>query len=202
MKSYKSKIILKYGTDLIVSRFGEEERKTKALLGRGSRNNTNMKRLESQKEGIFLPDFDVRGGDFVINPNHNEMYVVSGAHKEYDGNFTLSVVVNLLKCNGSITVKENKRVADSRGNLKTVFEDKYTDLPVFLQEVTNELRQYEPGIHPDTEYRLYTTSIEIAEVDQVLVTVLGRTENMKVISKDYTTFPHMVVLEVNRDIRK
>lgn len=205
MKLSKIKFIKKYGTDVKVKRFSSgtfTEVPTKALLGRGSKSNSTMRLLETLKEGIFLPDDDIDSGYFVENLTQKEMYVVGGTHPEYGVNETLSIVANLLMCNSAMTVKGTKKVADTRGNMKTEFVEVCKDLPCHLQEVTNELRQFEAGIHPDTEYQVYTTAIDITETDQVIVSVGGRSEAFKVIAKDYVTFPNMVKLQVCRDIRK
>lgn len=205
MKQYKSTIIRKYGTTVNVKRFydkGVDERETKALLGRGTRNNVNMFKLATQKEGIFLPDFDVVSGDYVENKNHNEMYVVVGTHQEYDGNRTLSIVTNLLKCDYKATIKGHTRTTDSRGNLKSVFGDKYVDVPCYVEKVSANLRQYEPGLHPETEHKVYLTDIDVTEVDQLVLNINGRDKPFKVLTTDYISFPNLLVLEIGGDIRK
>lgn len=203
MRSTKIRIIQKEGVNVQVERYATKNLiNTKALLGRGAKTNANMKLLEGQKEGIFLPDLQIDSGDFVHNKTHSEIYVVSGTHQEYYRDTALSIVANLLKCNNTLTVKGNQTVADNRGNLKTVFTVTYDGVPCHLQIVTNALRQYEPGIHPDTEYRIYTTSLDVKETDKVSIKVRGKDEEFKVLAKDYITYPMMLVLDVSRDIRK
>ena len=205
MKNYKSKIIKRHGTKVIVDRFEDGSfttRETKALLGRASRNNNNMRTLNNQKEGIFLPTFDIRSGDFVSHGTRGEKFVVGGVHPEYDGDRILSHVCNLLLCSHQLTIKGNTRQADNRGNLKTVFGDKYVDIPCHVEEVTDELRQYESGLHPDTEYKVYTALLQDVDLtDQLMLSINSTEEKFKVVSTDYVTFPDMLVLEINRDIR-
>lgn len=205
-KDYKSTIIRKYGTEVEVQRYlGDMPTRsldTKVLLGRATRTNTNLKTSESQKEGIFLPDFDIDAGDFVINRNHNEDYVVVTTHQEYDGNKALSIVANLMKCNHKLTVKGNTKVADGRGNIKTTFGEKYKDVPCYLEHISSQLRQYEPGLNPETEHRIYTTDLNLELTDQIVV-VFGRREMvLKVVAVDFTSFPNLAVIEVAKDIRK
>lgn len=206
MKNYKSTIIRKYGTDVTVQRYLGDmvatSEPTRALLGRATRTNTNLETSESQKEGIFLPGFDVDGGDFVINTKHNEDYVVVTTHQEYDGNLVLSIVTNLMKCNHKLTVNGNTQVADDRGNLKTVFGSRYKDVPCYLEHVSSKLRQYMPGLSPDTEHLIYTTDLNIELVDQIVIMVGQRKSTFKVVALDYTSFPNLVVIEVSKDVRK
>lgn len=206
MKSYKSNIIRKYGTDVTVQRYlGDAvttSTDTRVLLGRATRTNTNLETSESQKEGIFLPDFDVDGGDFVINSKHNEEYVVVTTHQEYDGNLVLSIVTNLMKCNHKLTLNGNTKVADDRGNLKTVFGSKYENVPCYLEHVSSKLRQFMPGLSPDTEHLIYTTDLNIELIDQIVIGIGQRKSVFKVVALDYTSFPNLVVIEVSQDVRK
>lgn len=206
LKNYKSTIIRKYGTTVEVQRYlGDqvsETRQTKALLGRSTSTNTNLKAFENQKEGIFLPDFDIDSGYYVINRAHNEEYLVISTHQEYDGDSKLSIVTNLMKCNHRLTVKGTTRVADNRGNLKSVFGDKFKDVPCYLEHISGQLRQYEPGLNPDTEHRIYTTALDMRLNDQVVVNMGQRELVFKVVDLDYMTFPNLLVIEVAKDIRK
>lgn len=205
-KNYKSTIIRKYGTSVEVQRYEEgmptRSIDTKALLGRATRSNTNMKTSESQKEGIFLPDFDIDAGDFVINKAHKEDYIVITTHQEYDGDRTLSMVTNMMKCNQKLTLKGNTKIADNRGNIKTVFGVKYENVPCYLEQVGSELRQYQPGLNPETEHLIYTTNLSMELTDQITVKY-GKTELIfKVVGVDYISFPNLAAIEVAKDIRK
>lgn len=205
IRNQKVAIIKRQGTDVEVHRLNLATPlilKTKALIGRGNRSNTNMKQLESQKEGIFYPDMDIDGGDFVYNHPLNESYVVAGVHQESYGNSILSKVVNLLKCNRYMTVGKMVDGTDGRGNLTKVFETTVEDMPCYLQEVTADLKQTDPGLHPEAEYRVYTTKLTVEYDDQISFEVAGTDETFKVVARDYTTFPGMLVLEIRRDIRK
>jgi len=205
VKKAKARIIKTQGTDVQVTRYMSGVPvtfETKALLGRMNKQVTNMKQLESFKEGIFLPDSGVDGGDFVYNLAQGENYVVSATHLEPYRNSTISIVATMLKCNHLMTVKSLQKVADTRGNLKTELVTTYTGIPCFLEQVTNELRQIDAGIHPDTEYRIYTSALDIKETDQVTIHIHAKEEAFKVIALDFVTFPKMLVMEVSRDVRK
>lgn len=206
MITYKSSIIKKYGTPVEVKRFlGDvvmHSDTTKALLGRGTRSNNNMKAFENQKEGIFLPDFNIDSGDFVYSHPHNEVYVVAGTHQEYHGSKSLSTVTNLLKCSHDMTLKGNRQYADDRGNIKNEFGEKYKNVPCYLEHISSQLRQYEPGLNPDTEHRIYTTDLTVELTDQIIMSFKNKKMTLKVVATDYMTFPNMVVIEVAKDIRK
>ncbi|MGG1263845.1 hypothetical protein [Brevibacillus laterosporus] len=207
MKKNKIRLIKSQGTEVEVKRYISPSSsaatfKTIAIIGRGARTNADMYKLEGQKEGIFFPDTEIDSGDFVYNSSQSESYVVSGTHKEPWKNGTISIITNLLKCNHIINVKSNVKVADARGNLKTKLNDIYTGIPCHVEQITNELRQYDSGIHPETDYRVYTTALDIKETDQVTLVVMGKEEQFKAVARDYISFPKMLVLDVCRDIRK
>lgn len=201
----KTKFIKKYGTSIKIRRYVSgsfEEHASFALLGRGSRTNSTMRLLESLREGIFTHDAAVDSGYFVENAAQNEVFIIGGTQPEYGVNGALAVVANLLLCNSSLTIRGQKQVADGRGNLKTQFTTSCQDLPCYVQEVTSELRQYDAGLLPDTDYLIYSTAIDVLETDQLLLSVRGNAESFKVLARDYVSYPNMVVLQVSRDIRK
>lgn len=204
MKTAKARIIKKQGNDVQVTRYVSGSpvmKETVALIGRMNKTLANMKQLESYKEGIFLPDMDIDSGDFVYNTSQSENYVVSAVYPEPFRNQTISLVTTLLKCNHLLNVKNMQKVADTRGNLKSELVTVYKAIPCFVEEVTNELRQTDAGIHPDTEYQVYTTALDIKETDQVSLRVRGAEDKFKVIALNYVTFPQMLVIQVSRDVR-
>jgi hypothetical protein len=206
MKSTKTKFIKKYGSKVTVKNWAAgvftEPKPTHALLGRGNRTNSNMKLLQTLREGIFPAEADIDSGYFVENVTQRETYIVGGTLLEYGINETLSIVANLLICNGLMTLKGQKKVADTRGNMKTEFVVTCADLPCSFTEVSNDLRVADAGILPETEYMVYSTLVDVIETDQLILTVNGKNESFKILSKDYVTFPNMVVLQASRDIRK
>lgn len=206
MKLARTKFIKKYGTKVNVRKLDSgsftEPYPTIAMIGRGSRTNSTMRLLQTLREGIFIADADVDSGHFVENPTTNEVYIVGGTLPEYGINETIAIVANLLLCNSTLTLKTQKKVADARGNMKTEFVAVAEDLPCHLMEVSNELVQVDSGVHPETEYMVYSTSLEVTETDQLSLTVTGKSESFKILSREYVTYPNMVVLQVRRDIRK
>lgn len=204
MKTAKARIIKMQGNDVQVKRYVSGipvVTETKALIGRMNKTVTNMKQLESYKEGIFLPDSGVDSGDFVYNASQGENYVVSAVYPEPFKNTTISLVVNLLKCNHLLLVKNLDKVADARGNLKNELVTKYEGIPCFVEQVTNELKQMDSGILPETEYQIYTSALDIKETDQVSLHVRGAEDRFKVVALDYVTYPSMLVVQVCRDVR-
>jgi len=201
MKSYKSTLIKRYGTTVEIHKYlGDKPKEiveTKALLGRSTRTNSNLRTFEHQKAAQFLPKTDVSNGDFVVNKIHDESYVVVGVHQEYDGNKTLAMVTNVLKCGHKLDLKGNVEVADSRGNLKVTFDYKYQNVPCYLEQITAQLRQYEPGLNTDTEHLVYTTDLKIELTDRLII----GNSSFKVVDRDYTTFPGLVRVEVSEDKR-
>lgn len=203
-KAYKSSIIRKYGTNVELHKYTKdvltEVLKVKAVLGRNTRNNVNMFKLSHQREGIFLPETPVDTGDYVYNKNHSECYLIVGRHQEYDMDSTLSIVTGMMICEHSLTIKGIKKVADARGNIKNEPYEKYKNIPCYLEFVGSNLRQHEPGLNPETEYKLYVTDIELLENETVNLKGRMFDNNYKILTIDYVTFPGLAVLEIKRDV--
>lgn len=203
MRSTKTKLIHQYGTSVVVQRLSTSEIfNTKAIIGRATSTITNMSMLEDQKEVIFDYLFDLKSGDFVINQSTNEKYVVGAIHNEMFKNDVISHVGAVLKCNNLATIKSLQQIADNRGNLKNQFVSIYNQIPCFVKNVGDELKQYDSGLHPDTEYRIYTTLLTVKETDKIYITVQGQLEEFKILTKDYISFSGMLIIDVCRDIRK
>lgn len=206
-KAYKSNIIKRYGTNVEVQKWSDDKPveilPQKALLGRNTRNNVNMFKLTHQKEGIFLPTSEVRTGDYVYNPEHDEMYLVVGEHQEYDGNKKLSWLTGLMKCEHYMKVRSYEDIADDRGNIKKGYVTKFENLPCYLEFVSGNLRQLEPGLNPETEYKVYVSDVTIKEDDLVYIYSKNREYKSAVLALDYISFIDLLVMEVKRDrVRK
>jgi hypothetical protein len=199
---HKSKLIQTTGSTVRVLKFATQvATDTKAVTGRSTRTNTNMIALESQKEGIFLPEISIDSGDFVIEAISNETFVVSGTMPEIVRDQKIATIAILLKCNNLLTVGDLVLAGDLRGNLSNQFNATHSDVPCYVRQVDNKLRQYDSGLHPDTEYEIFTTHLMLKETDKAFIMVNGVGEEYKVISKDYITFPNMLVMQACRDIR-
>ncbi|QNR70429.1 hypothetical protein IAQ67_28345 (plasmid) [Paenibacillus peoriae] len=207
MRKDKIRLIAKQGSNVTVRRFigplsPAEEEMTKAIVGRLSSSTTDTKNLENVRRGVFYPDFQIDSGDFVHNDTLSETYVVSGTFPEPYRDQIISHVATLMKCNHLLSIKSSVQVADSRGNLKMELKETYSHVPCYVEQVTNELRQFDPGILPDTDYRIYTTDLDVKETDQLLINVRNEGQQFKITARDYVTYPKMLVLQVTRDIRK
>lgn len=205
MKRAKARIIKSEGNEVRVTRYltmSPIEFETIALLGRMEKSPTNMKRLESFKQGVFLPGDGIESGDFIYNIPQNEHFVVSANHIETHRNQHLSTVADLLKCNHLIGVISMQEVADNRGNVKYLPVTTYEAIPCYIEKVTSDLRQIQAGIHPDTEFLVYTSSIDVDEEDQIQFFDHSTKKPYKVIATDYVTYPMMVVIEIRSDVRK
>lgn len=205
MLGYKSTIIRKYGEPVDIFRFDTDSldlvSSTKALIGRSSKTVSNMFRLATQKEAIFLPDQDVQNGDYVYLMNTDEMFIVVGTHNEYGRNSVISIVSNILKCEYVMTVKGYITDADDRGNIKKIFGDKYSDIPCFYEHISGDLKQYDPGLNPEAEYRIYTTAIEIEETDRIEIYLRNTNiaKKFKVVSIDPVSLPGLLIIDVEYD---
>lgn len=201
----KTKFIKRYGNKVEVKKWAEgvysNHAKTSALLGRGSKTNSVMPLLETQREGIFIYGTDVDSGYYVTHLVTNESFIVTGTVPEYGTRGITATVGNLLACNSLLSVKGDRKVGDERGNLKTSFVTVVEDLPCSLIEVSSELVSSDAGLLPDTEYLVYAPRMIVAEDDQLLLSTGGEPEPFKVLASNFVTFPNMVILQVSRDIR-
>jgi hypothetical protein len=199
-----NKFVLKYGVPVTVTKYTPDivTSNTVAIVGRSMKSQANLILLENVKEGIFQMEFDVDSGYVVLDSKLNDTYVVSGMHKDATNQRYPTKVCALMQCNSTLSIKSQGLVADERGNLKNGFTDTFSNVPCYLDQIKAELRQYDAGILPETEYRGYLPALPIKETDQVTITVRGHDEQFKVLSKDYLTYPNMVVLQLRRDVRK
>lgn len=203
-KQYKSTIIKRYGTDLELYKHDDDKLleaiPIRALLGRNTRNNVNMFKLSHQKEGIFLPDAPVVTGDYLFNKNHTEKYLIVGYHQEYDSNGTLSIVTGMMMCDHELSLEGVKKTADNRGNIKYVPYVKYENIACYLEYVGSDLRQSEPGLNPETEYRLYVADLNFLENEVVNLKGNKFDNKYTILTVDYVTHPGLAVLEIKRKV--
>ncbi len=206
MSRAKTKFIRKYGTKVEIRKWAGgvylPSISTHALLGRGSKTNSVMDLLENQREGILPADSTLDGGNYVHNVINGENFIVTGTLPEYGVNETLSIVANMLICNNKLTAKGQRKVGDSRGNLKTEFVTICSDIPCSVQDASSELKSVDAGLMPETEYVIYAPYFLVMETDKIEIIVNGKALSLKVVYPDYVTFDNMVVIQVCRDIRE
>lgn len=172
----------------------------RAVIGRNTRNNVNMFKLTHQKEGIFLPDAPVAMGDYLYNKNHDEKYLIVGYHQEYDGNRTLSIVTGMMLCEHSLTLESTRKTADNRGNIKYVPYSKYEDIACYVEFVGSGLRQHNPGLDPETEYKVYIADLTFNENEVIKLKGMKFDNDYTIISVDYVSYTGIAVLEIKRKV--
>ena len=199
----KVKLIHKFGTNIMRIRlYTNEYAYSKSIMGRASSSFTDLVSLEVNKQGIFLPDFDVLSGDIIINDVTNEKFIVCGIHNEFFKEELLSKACAMLKCDSEITIKSYVIGADERGNIINNFETLYENIPCYILPLKDQLKAYESGVFPETTFRVYTTTLDLKQTDKLFVKINDKMEEFKILSKDYLSHDHIVILDVVRDIRE
>jgi hypothetical protein len=176
---------------------------TSALIGRsnsGQGNNANL--LESMRKAQFLPTIGVVGGEHVTNTTTGETYLIVGTQDELIQGQKAAIICYMYVCNATVTISGITEVADKNGNIKRAPIDKLKDVSVYVQQITADMRLYDPGLSPDADYRLYIPVVDIDLMDKVTVSMNGRSTPLKVVSADYLQFNGVVVVQAKTETRK
>jgi hypothetical protein len=145
----------------------------------------------------------VSGGCIVNNSLSGERLLAVAMYPETFKDIMLAMVSHMLVINGSVTLSKDVREADDYGNITTKPNNIVTNAPIYIEEVKHQLKQYDPGLHPDVEYLIYASAFEVVELDKLKVIVGGgRNLNLKVLFCDYATYPGIVVIQACTDTRK
>jgi uncharacterized Zn-binding protein involved in type VI secretion len=203
MIEIKQALIVSEGVPVTVTAIDGTVTDTNALIGRGSRTaNSSAVTLESNRKGQFLPSVTVGGGSIVNVPTSGEDCIIVAAMKEVIQGQLAAIVTHMYVCNARVTVSGVEETADENGNRTKTPVVKASDLQSFIETLTAELRQYDPGLHSDAEYRIYCPSVDITLLDKITVIMNGRSVPLKVVATDYLSYEGVVVIQVCSETRK
>lgn len=175
---------------------------TKALVGRATKQFNSTLALEHFRRGYFLPDVVIDGGYLVYNSVANEYYLTVAMYPEIIDGKLCTNVSHMMVCNSTLNIMgDDIETADDRGNITKVPQVKASDLRVYTQVASGDLRLYDTGLHPDTEYVIYAPGISIALLDRVTMKDTVQSTPLKVLRTDYTSYPGVVVLEAKAETR-
>ena len=160
----KFKLIQKEGSPVTVGGV-----QTKMLIGRGTSQITNTVAVEATRKGYFLPDFSVGNGSIVNNEVTGESYLVAATYPEEYAGEKLSVYAAMFVCNAVVDIQNVIIEYDENGDKTPRLNPILTDSPCYLQRVSGDLKQYDPGIHPDAEYILFVPACEATLLDTITV---------------------------------
>jgi hypothetical protein len=100
-----------------------------------------------------------------------------------------------------VIMGDDIETADDRGNIITVPQVKASDLKVYTQAVGGDLKLYDTGLHPDTEFIIYAPGISVNLLDRVTLKDTVQNTALKVLRTDYTSYSGVVVLQVKAETR-
>lgn len=196
--SQKRKLILREGTDVDIVNNDGVVIQTKSLIGRATSQFSTPIALENERKGHFLPESKIDNGYIVINRVTGETHLTIAVYAEmFKGNI-LSNAVHMYKCNSVMTVGGLKSVADNRGNIRREFVSKYENKPIYLQQVSASLRQYDPGLHQDTEFIIFSSKVDVDALDTI---TLEDGSKLKVIACNNFVFKGVSRIQVKSETR-
>jgi hypothetical protein len=198
----KRDIILTEGVPVDIVDFDGTVTPTLAIIGRASRQSSAVITLEAHRRGIFLPEIDLRSGSVVISTVTNERYLAVGLMKEQIGTEIASIISHMMLCNTKMSLSTLAQTVNSRGDVVKGDVAKYTDLDVFTQAISSELRQQNAGLLHDAEYLIYAPEIEASLLDKLTLTVGTRKTPLKVVNVDYVTYPGITLVQACSETRK
>ncbi len=197
----KQDIILSEGVPVLVTDLSGTVISTKALVGRASKQFDNTVSLEINRRAQFLPNIGVVNGCTIANVVTGEKYLIIATMPEVIAGGVASVICHLYLCNEIINVSGLTKTADDDGNITTVPVAKYTDTAVYIQPLTADLKAYDPGLHPDANFRIFAPLSSVDLLDTVTVSSNSNAPTMKVVSVDFISFEGIVIIQTRTETR-
>ncbi len=202
MINEKRQVILDEGVSVQVFDYvGTLIANTKALLGRASTQNFEM-RLEHYRRMQFLPDVGVINGHIVKSSITSEYYLVLATMNEVIYGQRVSVSSIVVDCNIELKVEGIQEKADKNGNIAKVPVVKADKLKAHIAPLTADLKQYDPGLHSDAEFRIFAPAFDFNLLDKVTMVAGGKAALLKVVAVDYVRFDGIVSIDVKTETRK
>ncbi len=198
----KKQIILDEGLPIEVQNYdGTIICETRALFGRASTQNFET-RLEHFRRMQFLPEVPVKNGNIIKNIMSGEYYLMVASMHEviYEYNVAISAIV--IACNATVKVEGIKEVGDSKGNIVKTPDLRVDNLKAYIVPCVSELKQYDPGLHPDADFRIYVPDCVFKILDTVTTVINDNIIKLKVVAVDYLSFPGVAILDVKTETRK
>ncbi len=199
--SEKFKIINREGTSVEIFPPAGDSFYSKALIGVAAKNFTSPVSLESNKRSYFLPDTEVANGYIIKNMINGEYYLTVAVVPEIYSNRILSIAAHLFKCNATVNIKGFTETWDAYGNKTKATSSKVSEELCYIQSVSNELRQYDPGLHPDTRYVIYISQCSTTILDTVEITEYSPETKLKVVDVNNFIFEGISKIQVKAETR-
>lgn len=197
----KAKLINQYGEEAeLIDYVNNTTVSTKVVAGRISVDSRGRK-LDAFKRLLFPPSVEVANGHYVNFTVEDTLFLITATIPEMVRGRRIAYRCEGVKCNVTLTVKGYEETADEYGNIKKVHVEKVTDLACYMESVSGELRQYDPGKYPDVEYIVYSPVIEVDLLDTLEVTIDSEVVPLKVVEIDKITHPGVLLISVKTETR-
>lgn len=176
---------------------------TTALLGRAVKQFNSMISLEAHRRALCLPDTNFQNGTVIISNVTNEKFLTVATFNEVINSTVACIVGYLLTCNSLIDVYGvNRVVASDFGDIVNEKTLKISDMHIFTQTMTSNLKQQDSGIFLDTEFLIYAPYFELEALDRVVLKKDSRTVNLKVIHVDSISYDGVILIQACTETRK
>lgn len=202
MVNEKERIIKKMGINCTIRYPDGTSAVSKFLVKRATAQFNNMLSTEAHRRGDFIYSDNVTSGCLITNDVSGESFIAVATYPETFKDIVLAMVSHMLVCNATITVNRNERVADDDGNITNKDIAVVSDLDVNVQVVDQQLTQYDPGLHPDSEFVIFSPDFDINLLDKITLTNTLQTVDLKVVAIDRLTYPGVAKIEVKTETRK
>lgn len=192
--SYASKFLKAHGEDCTINR--NPIVTTKASIKRSTKSSNNLGNREALWEGLILRTAGALSGDILTIGSDN--YLLQSINSDYasgeDGFFAA-------KTNAVLIHKRYGNSVDSNGNLVQAWETLKDNVYGYGEVVTYTLRQYDPGLLPQTRYIFQVPkSLGIIELDRMIYGT-GDNNKYQVESIDDIALKGVVRIQLSKDTR-
>ena len=191
-------LIRREGNDITVHT--EPPYKTKAIISKHtSLSSTNSSQMLHSRRIYMENDTKIKTG--VLLSDSIRRYIVVGVYEEYLRGRVLDKVSHVLDCNCKYTNIKYKITTSDTGKITKTIEESIVDTYAHLSTTRDELIQYKPGLHKDTEYVMYSPVTEVVILDTLSIDFSDITLKLKVLTIDFITYPGLLLLELCNETR-
>jgi len=175
--------------------------KTKALIGRASKQFNSLVSIEAHRKGLFLPEDEINGGYTIFNEATKEYFLCIAMYPEVIHGEVASNFSHMLECNAELQLTRDFPEADEFGNITRNENTLVTNVQVHIESKSDELKQYDVGKRPKNEYLVFSPAFDTDLLDSVIVQSGGKWHDLKITSYDYITYKGVVILTVETETR-
>ena len=198
----KRQLILDEGVPVEVSNHtGQLLFSTKAIIGKATKQALSEISHEYHRKAHFVPELAIDNGLIVKNSVSGDNYITLATMTEAYGSEVVTKIARMALTNSLMTVTGFIETADENGDITKGEAVKAANLPVYVEVLVTELKQYQPGQLTDAEYVIYCPVMDYNVLDKVVIKQGGRSISVKIQYADYLTYEGLVLLHVKTETR-